>query len=355
MRIRKLLITGAAGFIGFHLVKKLLGETDLEIVGIDNINDYYDIKLKFARLEQLGIDSNMISYSTQIESKYNSRFKFIKLDIADEKKINTLFENESFNYIINLAAQAGVRYSFINPHSYLQSNILGFFNLLNTSIKYDIKHFIYASSSSVYGLNSKKPYSTLDNVDHPISLYAATKKANELFAHSFSYNYNLPTTGLRFFTVYGPWGRPDMAYYKFTQAILNNEPIQVYNNGKMMRDFTYIDDIINAIVKVLCKIPKRNESIKDLNPSFSSVPFKIYNLGNSKPIQLLDFINIIESTLNKKAKLEFLPIQKGDVEETYAEISDSKLELEFIPKTEIKEGINVFIDWYLDFTKSKKL
>jgi len=353
----KILVTGTAGFIGSHLALKLLQRGD-EIVGIDNINDYYDKRVKYGRLQRAGIiekleDGENIPYNTPITSNRYTNYKFSKLNLEDRENINKLFEVEKFDRVINLAAQAGVRYSLINPHAYVDSNIVGFVNLLEACRHNDIEHLTYASSSSVYGLNEIQPFSTHDNVDHPISLYAASKKSNELMAHTYSHLYKLPTTGLRFFTVYGPWGRPDMALYLFTKAILEDKPIDVFNYGKMQRDFTYIDDIVEGIIRVNDNPPKGNPtwSGKQPDPSSSKAPYKIYNIGNNNPVKLMDFIEAIEKKLGKKAKKNMLPLQPGDVPSTYADVKDLVEDLGYKPSTSIQEGINNFIDWYLDFFK----
>ena len=355
----KILVTGTAGFIGSHLVLKLLQRDD-EIVGIDNINDYYDQRVKYGRLQRAGIIEKLeegedIPYNTPIISNKYTNYKFIKLNLEDRDNITKLFEKEKFDKVINLAAQAGVRYSLINPHAYVDSNIVGFVNLLEACRHNDIEHFTYASSSSVYGLNEVQPFSTHDNVDHPISLYAASKKSNELMAHTYSHLYKLPTTGLRFFTVYGPWGRPDMALYLFTKAILEDKPIDVFNHGKMQRDFTYIDDIVEGVIRVNDNPPKGNPawSGKQPDPSSSKAPYKIYNIGNNNPVKLMDFIEAIEKKLGKKAKKNMLPLQPGDVPSTYADVKDLVEDLGYKPSTSIQEGIDNFIDWYLDFFKVK--
>ncbi len=355
----KILITGTAGFIGSHLALKLLQRGD-EIVGIDNINDYYDKRVKYGRLQRAGIIEKLeegedIPYNTPIISNKYTNYKFIKLNLEDRDNIAKLFEKEKFDKVINLAAQAGVRYSLVNPHAYVDSNIVGFVNLLEACRHNDIEHLTYASSSSVYGLNENQPFSTHDNVDHPISLYAASKKSNELMAHTYSHLYKLPTTGLRFFTVYGPWGRPDMALYLFTKAILEDKPIDVFNYGKMQRDFTYIDDIVEGVIRVNDNPPKGNPtwSGKQPDPSSSKAPYKIYNIGNNNPVKLMDFIEAIEKKLGKKAKKNMLPLQMGDVPSTYADVKDLVEDLGYKPSTSIQEGINNFIDWYLDFFKVK--
>lgn len=325
----KILVTGAAGFIGFHLTLELLKRGD-EVVGIDNLNDYYDPALKQLRLDEIARHQNC------------SNFEFKKADISDRAFMEKLFAKYSFDVVVNLAAQAGVRYSLENPHAYVESNLAGFMNILEGCRHSKIKHLVYASSSSVYGMNVKQPFSTEDRVDYPISLYAATKKSNELMAHSYSHLYNIPTTGLRFFTVYGPYGRPDMAYYKFTKAILNEDTINVFNNGDMRRDFTYIDDIVEGIIRVIEKVPTpQNNPYTSANP-----PYKIFNIGNNNPVTLRTFICAIEEACNKKAKENLLPMQPGDVPITYADIDELFEYIGFKPKTNIYTGINKFVDWY---------
>ena len=342
----KVLITGTAGFIGFHLANALVLK-GFEVVGLDNINDYYDVNLKYGRLNESGINKELIEYNIGLKSEKFDNYKFIKLNLEDQENIYSLFRNEKFDLVVNLAAQAGVRYSLENPHAYINSNILGFTNILEACRHNSIQHLVYASSSSVYGLNTKMPFSTSDNVDHPISLYAATKKSNELMAHTYSYLFDLPTTGLRFFTVYGPWGRPDMALFLFAKAILEGKPIDVYNYGNMQRDFTYIDDIVNGIVKVLENKPLKKVKIK--NPSVSIAPYKIYNIGNSTPVKLNDFIEAIEKALNKKAERNLMPIQSGDVEKTWADVTDLIDDMEYKPATDIDKGVKEFIQWYKYF------
>ncbi|MGI6155890.1 MAG: NAD-dependent epimerase [Enterococcus lemanii] len=329
--MKKILITGAAGFIGARLAT-LLNDT-YEIIGIDNLNDYYDVSLKKERLKLLDVKKN---------------FKFIKMDLADKEKVHSLFENEKFDLVVHLGAQAGVRYSIENPFAYIDSNITGTMNILEGARHFPVEHLIYASSSSVYGGNKKTPFSTDDNVDHPVSLYAATKKSNELMAHTYSHLYGIPTTGLRFFTVYGPMGRPDMAYFSFTNKIINNETIQVFNQGNMMRDFTYVDDVVEGIIRLIPKAPKRNsEWNEEVNSTSESwAPYKIYNIGNNSPVKLLDFIETIEKHLGMTATKEFLEMQPGDVEATYADVVDLEEAIQFKPKTTIDEGIAKFIEWY---------
>ncbi len=345
----KVLITGTAGFIGFHLSNALISK-GYDVTGLDNINDYYDVNLKYGRLNESGITEELIEYNTLLRSEKFNNYKFIKLNLEDQDNINSLFKKDKFDLVVNLAAQAGVRYSLENPHAYINSNILGFTNILEACRYNSIKHLVYASSSSVYGLNTKMPFSTSDNVDHPISLYAASKKSNELMAHTYSYLYNMPTTGLRFFTVYGPWGRPDMALFLFTKAILEGKAIDVYNFGNMLRDFTYIDDIVEGVVKVLENPPKKKDAIS--NTSVSIAPYKIYNIGNSTPVKLNDFIEAIEKALNKKAKRNLMPIQPGDVERTWADVTDLIDDLGYKPATDINYGVNEFIKWYKSFYKT---
>lgn len=334
----KILVTGAAGFIGFHLAERLV-KSGYEVVGLDNCNDYYDVKLKYDRLNQLGIErSDAESNNQKARSEKYPNFKFINLNLEDREHLPLLFKQEKFNIICNLAAQAGVRYSLENPQAYIDSNLVGFANLLECSRHNNIKHFIYASSSSVYGQNDKVPFSTKDNVDHPISLYAATKKSNELMAYTYSHLYNFRTTGLRFFTVYGPWGRPDMAMFLFTDAIIKRKAIKVFNNGELERDFTYIDDIIDGVEKVV-----RKEDIKE--------KYNLYNIGNSKPVKLLEFIDEIENQLGIPAKKEMLPMQPGDVNRTWADITSFQKAYNYQPTTNISQGVNKFINWYKDYYK----
>lgn len=347
----KVLVTGAAGFIGFHLVKRLLKEVEL-CVGIDNINDYYDPKLKIARLRELGIEGELPSQHKTI-SKTNEKFIFSKVDLEDSNGLELLFEEFGFTHVINLAAQAGVRYSIDNPRVYAKSNLVGFLNVLECCRHFSIEHLSYASSSSVYGMNTQMPFSTSDNVDHPVSLYAATKKSNELMAHTYSHLYGVPTTGVRFFTVYGPWGRPDMAYFLFTKAILNGDPIKVFNNGEMSRDFTYIDDIVEGLVRINRNpaTPDQAWSSKNPNPSSSTAPFKVYNIGNNGPVSLLEFIETIERSLGIEAKKKFMSMQPGDVAATYAEVKDLIDNLGYKPETSLEYGVGEFVKWYREFYK----
>jgi UDP-glucuronate 4-epimerase len=333
--ILKLLVTGAAGFIGSTLSIKLLERGD-EVVGIDNLNDYYDVNLKLARLDRL---------------KNYDRFKFIKLDIVDRSRVEELFSGEKFQRVIHLAAQAGVRYSLTNPHAYIDSNIVGFLNILEGCRHNTVEHLAYASSSSVYGANLHMPFSIHDNVDHPVSLYAASKKANELMAHTYSHLYNLPTTGLRFFTVYGPWGRPDMSLFLFTRNILEGKPIDVFNYGNHLRDFTYIDDVVEGVIRVIDNPAKCNSNWNGENPDPGSslAPYRIYNIGNNNPVHLLTFIETLEKYLGKEAIKNMLPLQPGDVPATFADVSDLVRELGYKPSTLLENGIRNFVEWYKDF------
>ena len=345
--MNKILVTGTAGFIGFHLAQKLV-KLGFNVLGLDAINDYYDVRLKYARLEHSGIEKSEIAYNKICKSSIAHNYSFIQLQLEDKEAINTLFETEKFDYVVNLAAQAGVRYSLTNPDAYVQSNIVGFLNILEASRVNKVQHLLYASSSSVYGLNSKQPFSTSDNVDHPLSMYAVSKKTNELMAHTYSYIYGLPTTGLRFFTVYGPWGRPDMALFIFTKAILEGKPVEIFNNGDMMRDFTYIDDIVESISRLICKAPIKNELWNSSipNPASSSAAYQIFNIGNNAPVKLTDFVDEIEAKLNIKAIRNYLPMHKCDVASTHADVEDLIDLIGFKPSTDIKKGICEFINWY---------
>jgi UDP-glucuronate 4-epimerase len=381
----KILITGTAGFIGFHLTKRLLERGDT-VVGIDNINDYYDINLKYARLAETGISAEAENWYKKVQSTKYPNYNFIRMNLEDREQLNRLFETEKFDKVCNLAAQAGVRYSLENPHAYINSNIVGFINILEACRHHNIKHLAYASSSSVYGNNTKMPLSTGDNVDHPISLYAATKKSNELMAHTYSHLFGLPTTGLRFFTVYGPWGRPDMALFLFTKAILAGQPIKVFNNGNMVRDFTYVDDIVEGVTRVIDN-PPAQKNIQGTNfsssqeslsretgkysadrrrevvnsdgvvntPDFENplnqtpAPYKVYNIGNSSPVQLMEYIAAIEKTLGREAQKEYLPMQPGDVPRTEADVTDLVENLGYKPNTPVSAGIEKFIKWYKQY------
>lgn len=342
--MNKILITGAAGFVGFHLANRLLNE-GYEITGLDNINNYYDVNLKYDRLADAGIPQEVIEYNQPVTSTRYPAYTFIKLDLSDRENINKLFEQEKFDYVINLAAQAGVRYSIINPHAYIDSNVYGFLNILEACRNFPVKHLIYASSSSVYGATSKIPFSEDDNVDNPVSLYAATKKSNELFAHTYSHLFGIPATGLRFFTVYGPWGRPDMAYFSFTKAVLEGKPIQVFNNGVMKRDFTYIDDITESIFRLLGKPPVKATELTE-GSTILKPACVVYNIGNNNPVQLMDFITEIETATGKEAVKEFLPMQPGDVPLTYADTTKLESKIGPIEGVNIDKGIKTFVDWY---------
>jgi len=348
----KILVTGTAGFIGYHLALRLIKE-GFEVVGLDCINDYYDINLKYNRLKQAGIQKDYILDGKIVQSDKFDLYRFIKLNLENKLALDNLFKNEQFDYVVNLAAQAGVRYSIDNPYAYIDSNILGFINILEAARHNKVKHLIYASSSSVYGLNEQIPFSTSSCTDHPMSLYAATKKSNELMAHTYSQLYNIPTTGLRFFTVYGPWGRPDMALFLFAEAARKGKAIDVYNYGEMLRDFTYIDDIIEGIYRVTNRIPKKNPnwSGKNPNPSYSSAPYKIYNIGNNNPVKLMDFISAIENVLGVKIKKKMLPLQSGDVPKTFANVEDLIRDVEYKPQTSIEEGIKQFLNWFKEYYK----
>jgi len=331
----KVLLTGAAGFIGMHVCERLLARGD-EVVGVDNLNDYYDVALKEARLARL---------------TPNPRFKLSRLDIADRSGIAELFERERPQRVINLAAQAGVRYSLVNPHAYVDSNVVGFVNILEGCRHAGVEHFVYASSSSIYGGNERMPFSEHDNVDHPVSLYAATKKSNELMAHTYSHLFNLPTTGLRFFTVYGPWGRPDMALFLFAKAILEGRPIDVFNHGKMRRDFTYIDDIAEGVIRVLDRPPVASPDFDKQvpDPASSWAPYRVFNIGNHQPVELMSYIEALETALGKTAQKNFLPLQDGDVPATHADTSELNRVTGFSPKTPVVEGVKRFVDWYRSY------
>jgi UDP-glucuronate 4-epimerase len=331
------LVTGAAGFIGYHLAERLLAE-GRRVVGLDNLNDYYDPSLKEARLERL---------------EASDAFTFARIDLGDRRKMEALFATFGFDVVVNLAAQAGVRYSIENPHSYVDSNLVGFLHILEGCRHTGVEHLVYASSSSVYGANTSMPFSVHDNIDHPLSLYAATKKANELMAHTYSHLYDLPTTGLRFFTVYGPWGRPDMALFKFTKKILAGEPIDVFNYGNHRRDFTYIDDIVEGVVRVMNTTPEPNPdwSGDDPDPATSRAPWRVYNIGNSQPIELMHYIEVIEDCLGKKAEKNLLPMQPGDVPDTYADVSALTEGVGYQPDTPIEEGVRKFVGWYRGYYK----
>ena len=348
----KILVTGTAGFIGSHLAQRLLARGD-EVVGLDSINDYYDQRVKYGRLERAGITQADLKYNKLLTSATQPNYRFIQLKLEDNESLTALFAAEKFDAVCNLAAQAGVRYSLQNPRAYIDANIVGFLNILEACRHHGVMNLSYASSSSVYGLNEALPFSTSDNVDHPISLYAASKKSNELMAHTYSHLFGIPTTGLRFFTVYGPWGRPDMALFLFTKAALEGRTIDVFNHGKMLRDFTYIDDIVEGVVRVIDH-PAKGRTQWDgahPDPSTSSAPYKIYNIGNNNPVQLMDFITAIEKALGKEIKKNMLPLQAGDVPATYANVADLVEDLDYQPNTSIQVGIDRFVAWYRDFFK----
>lgn len=336
----KILVTGAAGFIGFYVSKVLLSKGH-KVVGLDNINDYYDVNLKYSRLNELGINKNEASEFKVMCKSESKDFTFVRMNLEDREELPKLFENEKFDIVCNLAAQAGVRYSLENPETYVDSNLVGFLNILECCRNNTIKHLVYASSSSVYGMNKKIPFSTDDNVDHPISLYAATKKSNELMAHTYSHLFKIPTTGLRFFTVYGPWGRPDMAMFLFTDAIVNDRPIKVFNHGNMERDFTYIDDIVEGVIRIIEKPPVKRIETNEL--------YKVYNIGNNNSVKLLDFIKEIEFNLDKVAAKNMMEMQPGDVERTWADVDELIKDYDYSPNTSIKDGVKSFIDWFKNY------
>ena len=350
----KILVTGAAGFIGCHTVKRLLQRGD-EVVGLDNINDYYDVNLKYGRLAETGIVREAVDLYKFIQSDKYANYRFIRMNLEDRQAIQMLFANENFDRVINLAAQAGVRYSIQNPYAYVSSNVNGFLNILEGCRYHGIQHLVYASSSSVYGLNGKVPFSEHDSIAHPVSLYAATKKSNELMAHTYSNLYGIPTTGLRFFTVYGPWGRPDMSPFLFTDAILNNRPIKVFNNGDMLRDFTYIDDIVEGVIRVLDHTATSNVdwNAATPDPATSTAPYRIYNIGNSSPVKLMDLIKAIETACGHEANKNFLPMQPGDVYQTNADTTLLQTEMGYKPCKNIVEGVGETVEWYKKYMKTK--
>jgi len=345
-----ILVTGAAGFIGFHLVKRLL-QDGWQVVGLDNINDYYDVNLKYARLRELGIERDNIQYNVSVASALHIDFTFVLMNLEDETGMQGIFNTHRFEFVCHLAAQAGVRYSLEHPMAYISSNIVGFINILECAKNHHIKHLVYASSSSVYGLNTHMPFSTHEGTNHPVSLYAATKKSNELMAHVYSHLYDLPTTGLRFFTVYGPWGRPDMSPMLFADAIMQDKPIKIFNNGDMARDFTYVDDVIEGVARVINQ-PATNNAEWDSNlpdPACSSAPYRIYNIGNSSPVQLMDYVEALENALGKQAIKTLLPMQAGDVQHTFSDVSDLEKEFDYRPDTTLKEGLKQFAAWYKSY------
>lgn len=349
----KVLVTGAAGFIGYHLAETLIQQGH-EVVGLDNINDYYDPNLKYARLEMLGIADEDIAYNILTESSIHPNYKFVRMDLEDKPFLHDLFRTQQFDIVCNLAAQAGVRYSLENPDAYISSNVVGFLNLLECCRNFPVEHFVYASSSSVYGLNSQMPFSTADAVDHPVSLYAATKKSNELMAHTYSHLFKIPTTGLRFFTVYGPWGRPDMSPILFANAIVKGTPLKVFNEGHMKRDFTYIDDIVDGIMRILFNPSEPNKEFDTSAPdsSSSSAPYRIFNIGNSKPTKLIEYIATLENAFGKEANKVMMPMQPGDVVGTYSDITPLAEETGYKPQTPLSEGIRKFVEWYNEYYNS---
>lgn len=343
----KILVTGTAGFIGYHMAKQLLARGD-EVVGLDSVNDYYDVNLKYGRLADTGIERAQIEYNKLVSSKTYGNYRFIQLNLEDYQQVLQLFHEEKFDKVCHLAAQAGVRYSLENPMAYINANLVGFTSILEGCRHYNVEHLVYASSSSVYGMNEDMPFSVDQNVDHPVSLYAASKKSNELLAHTYSHLFQLPTTGLRFFTVYGPWGRPDMALFIFTRAIINDEPIHIFNNGQMKRDFTYIDDIIGGVERVIDKKAEPDSAWvgTDPSPGSSTAPYKVYNIGNNHPENLMDFIEALENKIGKNAEKIYEPMQPGDVEATYADVEHLKADFNYQPATKVREGISDFVDWY---------
>ncbi|MBR9921781.1 MAG: NAD-dependent epimerase/dehydratase family protein [Bacteroidetes bacterium] len=348
----KILITGTAGFIGYHLTKRLLEGGQFDVVGLDNVNAYYDTELKRARLKALGVDASMAKPNKMCQSTTFDSLRFVRMNLEDEKAIESLFLQEKFDYVIHLAAQAGVRYSLEAPRSYIKSNVLGFLNILEGCRLTDVKHLIYASSSSIYGQNTNVPFSETDRVDHPVSLYAASKRSDELMAYSYSHLFGIPCTGLRFFTVYGSFGRPDMAYFIFTKKILNEEPIQVFNHGKMKRDFTFVDDITQAVEKLIPNAPKGSGF--DPEKQQSTPPFSVYNIGNNNPVEIMQFIHTLEELLNKKAILEMKPMQPGDVEMTYADTTALYKHIGYQPNTLLKDGLKEFVDWFKHYYQTDK-
>jgi UDP-glucuronate 4-epimerase len=358
IKYQKVLVTGPAGFIGFHFTKKLLA-LGFQVIGIDNLNSYYDVNLKYSRLGELGFSEeqiNKIKNHQPVSLKDQASFNFYPYDIKKKAALKDIFSREKPELVVNIAAQAGVRYSLKNPYAYINSNIHGFINILENCKIHKVKHLVFASSSSVYGSNEEMPFSVHQNVDHPVSLYAATKKSNELMAHAYSHLYKIPCTGLRFFTVYGAWGRPDMSYYIFTKNILNNIPIKIFNYGDMKRDFTYIDDIVEAMVEVMQKIPKGNKNWngKNPDPASSSAPYRLFNIGNNSPVDLLYLVELIEKNLGRKALKKLLPMQKGDVKETFADTQALKDYINVLPVTPVEKGIANFVDWYLSYHGIKR-
>jgi UDP-glucuronate 4-epimerase len=350
----KILVTGAAGFIGFYVTQTLLERGD-EVIGLDNINDYYEVTLKYNRLDTCGIKKESINYGKPVLSKKFNGYQFYQLNLEDRDAVLSLFKEHKFDRVCHLAAQAGVRYSITHPFAYINSNIVGFLSILEGCRHHAVQHLVFASSSSIYGLNKVQPFSVRHNVDHPVSLYAASKKSNELMAHTYSYLYKLPVTGLRFFTVYGPWGRPDMAYFLFTKAIFEGNPINVFNYGNMKRDNTYIDDVVQGVIHVIDKAPEGNASWDEMNPdpASSPAPYKVYNIGNNNPVKLIDFIQTIEAACGKEAKKNLVPMQPGDIYSTYADVSDLEKDFGYKPDTPISTGITRFVQWYKSYYNVK--
>ena len=346
----KILVTGTAGFIGFYLAKRLL-EDGHEVVGLDSINDYYDVKLKYDRLRETGIEESDVEYGKEVRSSKYPGYRFVKLDLTDGERLDALLGRERFDVVVNLAAQAGVRYSLENPRAYVDSNIVGFLNVLEGCRHHGVGHLVYASSSSVYGLNANVPFKEDSSIAHPVSLYAATKKGNELMAHVYSHLFGIPTTGLRFFTVYGPWGRPDMSPHLFTEAILEGRPIKVFNHGDMLRDFTYIDDIIEGVVRVIHHVPEPDGTwrAEEPNPASSCAPYRVYNIGNSSPVRLLDFIEALEKACGREAVKEYLPMQPGDVYQTNADVTRLERDMGYKPSMPLEEGVRRFVEWYKEY------
>jgi UDP-glucuronate 4-epimerase len=349
---KKILVTGSAGFIGYHLTKALLERGD-KVVGYDNINDYYDVNLKYGRLKELGVFKEDVARHKLKRSNKFSNFLFVKADLCDREYLNTLFKEEKFDHVVNLAAQAGVRYSVENPQAYLDANVQGFLNILEACRNYPVKHLVYASSSSVYGSNTQMPFSVHHHTDHPLSLYAATKKSNEMMAHTYSHLFKIPTTGIRFFTVYGSWGRPDMALFLFAEAILKKEKIRVFNHGQMERDFTFVGDIVHGVMAALDQPAKPNAEFDNAKPDAGSshAPYRLYNIGNNQPVKLMKYIEALENSMGQKAEKEFLPMQPGDVLKTYADVEDLITDFNYQPSTPLEKGINEFVDWFRDYKK----
>ncbi len=350
---KKILVTGSAGFIGYHLTKALLERGDT-VIGYDNINDYYDVNLKYGRLNELGISRELVQDHQLVFSSQYPNFRFVKADLCDRDFLYQLFEEEQFDHVINLAAQAGVRYSVENPQAYINSNVQGFLNILEACRHYPVKHLVYASSSSVYGSNTAMPFSVHHHTDHPLSLYAATKKSNEMMAHTYSHLFNIATTGIRFFTVYGSWGRPDMALFLFAEAIRKGEKIKVFNHGKMERDFTYVGDIVNGVMAALDQPAKANKEFDTNFPDAgsSNAPYRLYNIGNNQPVKLLDYIEALEKAMGKTAEKEFLPMQPGDVQKTYADVQDLINDFNYQPNTPLDKGIGEFVEWFVTYKES---